>query len=441
MAGRVYISFLGTSNYVEFVYKIDGKESSPTRFIQEALVEKYCKDWGEGDAILIFATATAKKRNWQDNGHKGETNDLYNQGLETRFKGMTLNPDLRIDCIKIPEVESQEDIWELFNIVNDEIKSYKEIYFDITHAYRFIPMFAMSLFNYSQFVNGTNVVSVKYAMLNYSEEQLKKIRKDVKLENRDVQEVLDLTSLIDLQDYTQIASDLKTYGRLDSFATSVNESESTLSSEIKKFDEYIQTNNLGKLRDGEYVKNILFCLDNTIESLSPLTNIKQEIKSLFDKYGFVETKSYRNVIAAINWAKEYEMLPQSYTLLEELMISIVVDSIKDLDKNPYKQSSDLLKFREFVGALLGLDYDLLTDYDQLKDGSEVKKNFSFIASIFSQRSWIKDLKTPYKRISARRNNLNHANGKHTYRNLLSVFESEYSQCIEIINNNTTFLLS
>jgi len=441
MAGRVYISFLGTSNYVEFVYKIDGKESSPTRFIQEALVEKYCKDWGEGDAILIFATATAKKRNWQDNGHKGETNDLYNQGLETRFKGMTLNPDLRIDCIKIPEVESQEDIWELFNIVNDEIKSYKEIYFDITHAYRFIPMFAMSLFNYSQFVNGTNVVSVKYAMLNYSEEQLKEIRKDVKLENRDVQEVLDLTSLIDLQDYTQIASDLKTYGRLDSFATSVNESESTLSSEIKKFDEYIQTNNLGKLRDGEYVKNILFCLDNTIESLSPLTNIKQEIKSLFDKYGFVETKSYRNVIAAINWAKEYEMLPQSYTLLEELMISIVVDSIKDLDKNPYKQSSDLLKFREFVGALLGLDYDLLTDYDQLKDGSEVKKNFSFIASIFSQRSWIKDLKTPYKRISARRNNLNHANGKHTYRNLLSVFESEYSQCIEIINNNTTFLLS
>ena len=440
MAGKVYISFLGTSNYVEFVYKIDGKESLPTRFIQEALVERYCMDWGEGDAILIFATTKAKK-NWIDSGHKGETNPLYNQGLDSRLKALNLNSLLRVECIKIEEVEDESGIWELFDIVNNEIKKYKEIYFDITHAYRFIPMFAMSLFNYSQFVNGTEVVKVKYAMINYSEKQLEDIRKEIKLENRDVQEVLDLTSLIDLQDYTQIASDLKTYGRLDSFAKSVNESESTLSSEIKKFDEYIQTNNLGKLRDGEYVKNILFCLDNTIESLSPLTNIKQEIKSLFDKYGFVETKSYRNVIAAINWAKEYEMLPQSYTLLEELIITVVVETIKELEDNPYKQPADLFKFREFVGTLLGLDYDMLLDYDKLKDGSEVKKNFSFVSSIFSKKTWIKDLKAPYKRISARRNNLNHANGKNTYCNLVSVFESEYSQCIEIINNNTTILLT
>lgn len=437
MAGKVYISFLGTGNYVEFVYNIDGNASSPTRFIQEALAERYCKDWGKDDAILIFATTTAKKSNWKDNGHAGETEPVYNQGLEQRLKNMHLNHELRVDCIKIPEVESQEDIWNLFDVVNNEIKNYKEIYFDITHAYRFIPMFAMSLFNYSQFVNDTKVVSVKYAMLDNIGD-LDAARK-TKLEDRDEQTVLDLTCLVQLQEYTQVASDLKNFGRLNSFASTINSSETALSTEIKNFDEYIQTNNLEQLRIGEYVKNIIFCFDNAIGILPPLDTVKQNIKSLFDKYGFVEKKSYRNVIAAINWAKEYEMLPQAYTLLEELIISVVVESIKDLDENPYKDPKDY-KFREFVGALLGISDEKINNHDALKKDSEIEKNFSFISIIFEKKDWIKDLKTPYREISCRRNSLNHASGKNSYSNLVQVFETKYNECVKIINNNTDILL-
>ncbi len=443
MAKKAFVSFLGTSNYVEFRYNIDGTPASPTRFIQEALVERYCKDWGKDDAILIFATTKAKKRNWKDNGHAGETNDLYKQGLEKRFDMMALNPDLRIGCIIIPEVKSQEDIWKLFDIVNNEIKNYKEIYFDITHAYRFIPMFAMSLFNYSQFVNGTKVVSVKYAMLDEMDDP-SEIRK-LPLKDREVQTVLDLTSLVQLQDYTQIASDLKTYGRLDSFATSVNESESILSSEIKKFDEYIQINNLEKLRDGEYYKKILHCLENNWETLPPLDKIKEGIKNLFNKYGFVDKESYQNVTAAIAWVKDYEMLPQAYTLSQELIIKIVMESIKELDNNPYKSAREVWSFHKFVGELLGLDDKTLTNYNKLKEDSEVKKNFSFVSSIFSQITWIKGLKAPYKIIKNNRNDINHAgtikNSK-TNRELvedyLKDFNENHEKCMEIIKSNTNF---
>lgn len=465
MAKKAFVSFLGTSNYVEFIYKIDGKISVTnkdgkisliddmsqinegdkplsTRFIQEALVERYCKNWGKDDAILIFATTKAKKRNWKDNGHDGENNELYNQGLEKRFNKMALNADLRIVCITIPEVKSQEDIWELFDTVNNEIKSYKEIYFDITHAYRFIPMFAMSLFNYSQFVNGTEVKWVKYAMLDNIGD-LDEVRK-TQLEDRDEQTVLDLTSLVQMQEYTQIASDLKNFGRLKSFATSISNSDPRLSEEIKNFDEYIQTNNLEKLREGEYYKNILFCLENIWETLPPLDKIKEGIKNLFNKYGFVDKESYQNVTAAIAWVKDYEMLPQAYTLSQELIIKIVMESIKELDNNPYKSARsarEVMSFREFVGELLGLNDKKLANYNELEEGSEVKNNFSFVSSIFSQITWIKDLKAPYKNIKNNRNNINHANSK-TNRELveyyLKDFNENHEKCMEIIKSNTNF---
>lgn len=329
MAGRVYVSFLGTSNYVEFIYKINGIPSSPTRFIQEALVERYCKNWGSDDAILIFATSKARKSNWKDNGHAGETNDLYNQGLETRFKGMTLNSDLRIDCIKIPEVESQEDIWELFNIVNDEIKSYKEIYFDITHAYRFIPMFAMSLFNYSQFVNGTKVVKVKYAMLDNIGD-LDEVRK-TQLKDRDVQTVLDLTSLTDLQDWTFAAGQYLKSGNVKQLVEMKDKVETE---ELTSIIDYLgivikerQTCRGINIHNSDNLSVLKGKLENYFKNQSdhnysdkPLHNILGKIdESLKD---FKEVPDVMNGFYAAKWCCDNGLYQQAITMLRENFITV-----------------------------------------------------------------------------------------------------------------------
>ena len=76
MARKVFISFLGTNNYVECCYNINGSISKPVKFVQEAIVSKICKEWNQEDRIYIFCTSKAKtgqdgskEVNWEDSSN------------------------------------------------------------------------------------------------------------------------------------------------------------------------------------------------------------------------------------------------------------------------------------------------------------------------------------------------------------------------------------
>ena len=70
MSRKVFISFLGTNNYIRTHYIINGKISKPVRFIQEALIDEFCNDWDENDRIFILHTQESLNRNWIDKGQK-----------------------------------------------------------------------------------------------------------------------------------------------------------------------------------------------------------------------------------------------------------------------------------------------------------------------------------------------------------------------------------
>ena len=381
MAKKAFVSFLGTSNYVEFRYNIDGTPASPTRFIQEALVERYCKDWGKDDAILIFATTKAKKRNWKDNGHAGETNDLYKQGLEKRFNMMSLNPDLRIECIEIPEVESQEDIWELFDIVNNKIKNYKEIYFDITHGYRFIPMFAMSLFNYSQFVNGTKVVWVKYAMLDNIGD-LKEVRKTpLECDEREIQ-VLDLKSLIELQDWTFAAGQYLKSGNVKQLVEMKDKKKisSRLTSIIDKLGIVIkerQTCRGIKIHTSENVKELKELLKNyktqeCEKSEEPLHNILDKIDESLQY--FKDYPDVMNGFYAAKWCCNNGLYQQAITMLRENFITAFCVRNELQYKVEYKNIIDDRKFVEdALNLKKGADVKTGKGYEELTKKIEKAK--------------------------------------------------------------------
>ena len=62
MARNVFISFLGTNNYLETYYSIgDFKSSQPVRFIQEALIEHLCREWTSEDIHLLHQTFFRKE--------------------------------------------------------------------------------------------------------------------------------------------------------------------------------------------------------------------------------------------------------------------------------------------------------------------------------------------------------------------------------------------
>ena len=95
MPRKVFISFLGTNNYVQCRYDIGGVVSAPVRFVQEALIEHFCKEWTENDRIFIFCTSKektgengSKEINWLDDRQPRITDDSEKTGLRHRLQDL-----------------------------------------------------------------------------------------------------------------------------------------------------------------------------------------------------------------------------------------------------------------------------------------------------------------------------------------------------------------
>ena len=128
MARKVFISFLGTNNYVLCKYSIGGIDSKPVRFVQEALIEHLCQEWTEKDRIFIFCTSKdttgengSKEINWFDNGQTKISDDSEKIGLKHRLQDLKKQMGL---CTPIEQFDieagfSEEEIWEIIGIMRN----------------------------------------------------------------------------------------------------------------------------------------------------------------------------------------------------------------------------------------------------------------------------------------------------------------------------------
>ena len=142
MARKVFISFLGTGNYVNCKYNFpDGNISEPVRFIQEALIKVICNDWTENDEILIFCTTEAIRKNWNDNGHvdPDKPNQVLEEvekiGLESRLHNTKF-----WDIVSMHQIEdgfSEKEVWSIFDEVYKQLNENDEIYFEEHCAVKF----------------------------------------------------------------------------------------------------------------------------------------------------------------------------------------------------------------------------------------------------------------------------------------------------------------
>jgi len=160
---NVFVSVLGTNNYVPCSYNFDDEVVvKNARFVQEATVSRCCKDWSESDRILIFTTDEAEKKNWLDNGQiDPETNEpIIQQGLKSRLDALGLSA--AVTNVKIPEGKTESEIWEIFNAILGRLGQGDEVVFDITHAFRSIPMLVMVVLNYAKVVKGVKLLGIYY---------------------------------------------------------------------------------------------------------------------------------------------------------------------------------------------------------------------------------------------------------------------------------------
>lgn len=331
MARKVFISFLGFSNYEACFYCKDDYKSPKVRYIQEATLEYLMQEeqWSEDDIAIILLTKGAEQRNWLDNGHKNRnTQEIIEQtGLQSQLQKkkypMTISP-----IYNLPDGNNEEEIWDIFMLVYGQLREGDEVYFDITHAFRYLPMLVIVLCNYAKFLKNIKVKHVSYG--------------NFEGRNRETNEamIVDLFPMTVLQDWTFAAANFLKNGYVDDLSVLANKTIRPMLAlskgkdiNAKNIKEYVAA--LERVIDErllcrgiQIVKSENFAKLHSISEkarqsnvIKPLTHVIEKINDSFDDFSVKENIS--NGFAASRWCLDNHLYQQAVTILQESLVTLV----------------------------------------------------------------------------------------------------------------------
>ncbi len=332
MARKVFLSFLGTSNYQVSKYYVDNTENFvETRFVQIASCKFHCWDFDENDKVFIFTTDKAKSRNWYDDFefNKPCSDEIIkNKGLQTELVKNGIKPKISDEtAIWIPEESSEEKIWETFKIVFDHLEPEDEIVFDITHGFRSSPMLLMVLINYAKFLKKITVRKIVYGAFEARS-------------NENETKLWDLTNFAVLQDWTNGANEFMNFGGTTILAEVANKeisiirnnskgngnevkTYSSLINQISNLTESISTVRGYELYEGKRIEKINNLLSELHQNnlFQPLTPILLELKTKLQSF---KKDNIWNLFEIANFCIQNNQLQQAITFLQEAIISFAI---------------------------------------------------------------------------------------------------------------------
>ena len=324
MSRRVFLSVLGVAFYETCRYRKDDFTGSETLFVQKSLLEylQQQENWGgENDLVLMLLTDLARKNNWDKNLEtrfcsKFQKEVAY-QGLEKILQDM----DLSYQDIAIPDGKDSDQMWEIFEVIFDELQEGDELYLDITNSFRYLPMLLVVLVNYAKLLKNVKVKAIFYG--NY----------EARDKESNIAPIMDLLPLSVLQDWTLAASDYLRYGQVQKL---YELSESSLlpilkNTETRTKDTEMLRAFVRKLK--EMVEERTTCRGYAIVDSKNVWNLKRtaggiqkvtivQLKPIFEKIkqslnDFDAKENVLNCIKAAKWCCANKLYQQATTMLEE----------------------------------------------------------------------------------------------------------------------------
>ncbi len=328
---NVYLSVLGTSPYVPCNYEADSlAKVENVRFVQEATLSLNCRDWTAEDRIFILTTDEAFNKNWMDGGHQE-----LSEGLRTRIERLNLRA--KAEAIKITSGKTVDEIWNIFNQIYDLLNDGDNVIFDITHAFRSIPMLAIVVLNYAKALKNINLEGIYYGafeILGHPKEVEKEIPR---IEDRNVP-IFDLTAFNSLLEWSAAIQQFIKSGHAGPI-NDLAESElkpilrdqldrrhaanqlKNLSRQLAKFSAIMATCRGTEISGIINTLKPFFTDSQAIDLIPPMKPLMEKIHRVIDRFS---DHDIRNGIQAARWCMEHNMVQQGFTILQEILITGLV---------------------------------------------------------------------------------------------------------------------
>lgn len=335
MARKVFISFLGTTNYspTNYFFGEENNVINNVRFIQEASIQLLCNDWNENDKVLILLTKDSRKKNWQDDGHLDQdTKEIIKlDGLESRLNKLELNCKIGIP-LNIPDGKNENEVWEIFQTIYNELEEEDVLTFDITHSFRFMPMLNMVLINYAKFLKNIQVERITYGNWEGRDKE------------KNMSEIVDITNLSKLQSWTNAAHEFVVFGRTNAIAEMMG--DFSFADKIAGFSDQILTVRGKEIYHGNTANELLNELKEETKVLpiafNPLLKMIQLKLEEFEQGNVI-----KNGIAAIDYCIDHNLYQQGITILTEFIITYVLIYLRE--------DWEELFYRDAVSSALSLN--------------------------------------------------------------------------------------
>lgn len=304
---NLFISFLGTGNYQSCTYNYENI-SVTTKYIQSALIQMLYKDFSEEDCIKIFMTDAAKKLHWDSP-----------DGLKTELCNLGLSEILRE--VIVPEGKTEAELWEIFKIMYNEIEPKDNIVFDATHGFRSLPIFGMTILNYSHYLKNISVEGIYYGAYEAKNDE-------------NEAPVFNLSASFNLMQWASAADLFTNYGVAKKF-TALAKKQKKEDSDIKKLSEAIlkMTNNMKYARGKQITKGEMF--NRCIEQIDLYRNTEDAkrnpalapiLDTVTDKIkGFQTTSDALNFMPAVQWYIDHDMPAEAISMMKEGIITYLIE--------------------------------------------------------------------------------------------------------------------
>lgn len=339
MARNVFISFLGAGKYIPCRYYFEdnkNKDQPKESFVQAFLIDSLKDTLGKEDAAYFFLTDLAKERNWRNDGHTDSKTEqtIPGMGLQSKLAELKQKGVLKANVYvveKVPEGFSSEQLWKIFSLINSVLRNDDQVYLDVTHAFRHIPMLVLSAMMYEKANKDITLKAIFYGVFEHHDPENKPVLNLLSIEQ--LQQWSIATYDFEKNGSTTLLSDLTLKEINPILANSKGQDQH--SAQLKKLITGLQriTNNINTNRGKEIEKYA--SISETIHTISELkdgTFIKP-IEALFEKIRnkiqqLQLPEDFPAWLKSSAWCLKHKLIQQGITQLNEGIVTYVIEAVK-----------------------------------------------------------------------------------------------------------------